>query len=137
MLTVFYMDLDGFKQVNDNHGHAAGDRLLRGVVKHLRTVIRDGDILGRVGGDEFVVIAPAMPPAAAEAFAARIVEQLTAHIYALGKGITTRIGVSVGYACAPEDSTSLLELTHMADQALYVVKQKGKGSWQRAATCGV
>lgn len=137
MLTVFYLDLDGFKMVNDLYGHTAGDRLLRGVVKRLGPIIRDGDILGRVGGDEFIIIAPAMPPEAAEAFAARLVEEITTHLYPLGNDMTARIGVSVGYACAPEDSTSVLELTHMADVALYAVKKNGKGSWQRAATCGM
>jgi diguanylate cyclase (GGDEF)-like protein len=137
LLTVFYLDLDGFKMVNDLHGHTAGDQLLRGVVRRLRLIIRDDDILGRVGGDEFIIIAPSMPPEAAEAFAARLVAELTAHVYPLGKETSTRIGVSVGYACAPEDSTSLPELTHMADVALYAVKKNGKGSWQRVATCGV
>jgi predicted signal transduction protein with EAL and GGDEF domain len=51
--------------------------------------------------------------------------------------MTARIGVSVGYACGPEDSRSLLELTNMADVALFAVNKNGKGSWQRAATCGV
>jgi diguanylate cyclase (GGDEF)-like protein len=136
VLTVFYLDLDAFKQVNDRHGHIAGDRLLRGVVKRLRTVVREGDILGRAGGDEFIIVAPAMTQAAAENFAARLVAQLSAQSYAIGDGLTARIGVSVGFACAPEDSTSLMELTHMADMALCAVKQQGKGSWQRAVVSG-
>jgi len=130
--TLFAMDLDGFKQVNDTHGHAAGDLLLQMVTSRLHEVARKEDSLARLGGDEFALVAPGLPPGAAAAFAARIVAAVSAPDYVLGEGLTAHIGVSVGFACAPEDGTSLQVLSELADSALYAVKQTGKGSHRRA-----
>jgi diguanylate cyclase (GGDEF)-like protein len=132
-LTLFYMDLDGFKQVNDRHGHTAGDVLLKLVTARLRAVARAEDSVARLGGDEFSLGAPGLPPAAAETMAARIVAAVSHEPYDLGGGIVARVGVSVGYACSPEDGVGIEALSARADAALYEVKQRGKGSWQRAA----
>jgi diguanylate cyclase (GGDEF)-like protein len=129
-LTLFYFDLDGFKQINDTRGHPVGDRLLQLVGQRLHDGIRAGDVAARIGGDEFVVMAPELPPEAAADFAARLTRQIEAP-YDLEDVGRLRIGVSVGYACAPEDSTSLTELYRMADAALYSVKFSAKGTHQR------
>lgn len=132
-LTLFLMDLDGFKKVNDTFGHAAGDVLLQMVTARLHEVARKQDSLARLGGDEFALIAPGLTAAAGAGMAARIVAAISAPEYRLCEGMTARIGVSVGYACAPEDGCTLQGLSELADAALYAVKQRGKGSWQRAS----
>jgi diguanylate cyclase (GGDEF)-like protein len=131
-LTLFYLDLDGFKQVNDRFGHPAGDALLQQVGQRLAAGTRCGDVSARIGGDEFVVIAPGLPPEDAEAFAARLIRRIEAP-YDLELAGTVRIGVSVGYACAPEDSETLAGLYQQADAALYGVKRSAKGNSQRFA----
>jgi len=132
-VTLFCMDLDGFKQVNDCYGHPAGDLLLQLVTARLSEVARMEDSVARLGGDEFALIAPGLLPDDAEAVAARIVAAISNAPYILSEeGISVRIGVSVGYACGPEDAISIVDLENLADAALYAVKQDGKGSWQRA-----
>jgi diguanylate cyclase (GGDEF)-like protein len=131
-LTLFMMDLDGFKMVNDTHGHAAGDVLLQMVTARLHEVARKQDSVARLGGDEFALIAPGLGAVAAAGMAARIVAAVSVADYRLCDGVTARVGVSVGYACAPEDGCTLQGLSELADAALYAVKQRGKGSWQRA-----
>jgi len=129
-LTLFYFDLDGFKQVNDTHGHPVGDRLLQLVGQRLVAGIRSGDVAARIGGDEFVVLAPNLPPDDSGSFAARLTRQIEAP-YELEDIGRLRIGVSVGYACAPEDGSSLADLYRMADSALYQVKGTAKGTHKR------
>jgi diguanylate cyclase (GGDEF)-like protein len=131
-LTLFCLDLDGFKQVNDAYGHAAGDMLLKQVTARLTGMARAEDSVARIGGDEFSLAAPGLSPPAAETMAARIVAAVSTEPYDLGGGIVARVGGSVGYACCPEDGASIEALSARADAALYEVKQRGKGSWQRA-----
>jgi diguanylate cyclase (GGDEF)-like protein len=129
-LILFYLDLDGFKQINDTHGHLSGDILLQKVAERLGAAKRPSDICARVGGDEFVIIAPGMPPAEAEPFAERLIRQIKSPFTLDGAG-ELRIGVSIGYACAPEDSATLAGLYRLADAALYAVKTSLKGSTKR------
>jgi diguanylate cyclase (GGDEF)-like protein len=129
-LTLFYLDLDGFKQVNDVHGHLAGDALLQKVGERLSSGTRSGDVSARIGGDEFVIIALGLPPEEAGAFANRLIRRIEAPYDLPGIG-EIRIGVSVGYACAPEDNTTLAGLYKQADAALYGVKGSSKGTTRR------
>jgi diguanylate cyclase (GGDEF)-like protein len=129
-VVLFYLDLDGFKQINDTHGHPTGDALLRQVAERLSAAIRGDDLTARVGGDEFVVVAPGMPPADAEGFAQRLIRRIEAP-YRLEDIGEVRIGVSIGYACAPEDCTALTGLYRLADAALYDVKLSVKGTTRR------
>jgi len=129
-MILFYLDLDGFKQVNDRYGHLVGDKLLQLVAERLAAATRGADVSARVGGDEFVVIAPGMPPEDAEGFAGRLIRAIEAP-YWLEEAGEARIGVSIGYACAPEDSTTLAGLYRQADAALYGVKASVKGTTRR------
>jgi diguanylate cyclase (GGDEF)-like protein len=123
--TVFCLDLDGFKDVNDRFGHAAGDTVLIAVVGRLRDCIRDVDFLCRIGGDEFVILLPAIPPAEAAAVAQRIIERVSEPFEI--DGVPVRIGISVGSACAPDDGETADELLRAADRAMYAAKRRGKG----------
>ena len=128
---LFYLDLDGFKRINDTLGHQAGDELLRAVAQRLRSSVRAGDIVARLGGDEFVVVAPGMSPGESGNFANGIIQRVSGQPYQVNAGEPSRIGVSVGFACAPDDGTVMEELHRKADAALYLVKAAGKGVQRR------
>jgi len=136
-LTMFCLDLDGFKNVNDTLGHPAGDALLHLVTERLRQCIRDGDVLARCGGDEFVIIAPLMEATDAEILAERLIDKVANDPYTLGGGEQARVGVSVGFGCRPYDALAMDELSARADEALYAAKRDGKGVWRRARQSGV
>ena len=122
---ILLLDLDRFKQVNDTHGHGAGDELLREVAKLLQSVCGETDTLARLGGDEFVVIHPAMDdPHTVAALAERLVDAL-AKPFSLASG-TARIGTSIGIACAPTDGQDADSLMRHADLALYRAKTDGR-----------
>ncbi len=129
--SLFYLDLDGFKLVNDRLGHHAGDDLLRAVAQRLKASIRSGDAVARLGGDEFVILAPGLAAAASRNFAEDIIRSIGGQPYQLETGPPVRIGISIGYACAPEDGTTLMVLHRKADTALYAAKAEGKGIERR------
>jgi len=126
-LAVLCLDLDGFKAVNDLHGHAAGDRLLREVAARLGQNVRETDTVARLGGDEFVVLqADPVQPETARALAERLVAAL-AEPYDLGMGEPQRaVTASVGVALFPTDGDEPEILLHNADTALYRAKWAGK-----------
>ncbi len=130
---VFYVDLDGFKPVNDTFGHRAGDLMLVAVAGRLRACARSSDIVARLGGDEFVLITPDMTPAESECFAERIVAHISAQPYMLDSFGKLRVGASVGYACGPQDGVDFAELQRKADAALYDAKAAGRGTFRRFA----
>lgn len=126
-LALLYLDLDGFKPVNDRFGHAAGDLLLQEVARRLRTCLRDGDLVARLGGDEFLMIlrvsrADALPQA--RQIAERTLQALTEPV-ALGEQ-QAQVGCSIGGAFWPLDHTDLGQALELADQALYRAKHAGK-----------
>jgi len=121
---VIFADLDGFKHVNDRLGHLAGDQLLVGVARRMERVLRDGDSLGRQGGDEFVVVLPGADGQQAAAIAARLVHEM-AEPFLLPGGIG-RVGISAGVVAASKGS-SAERLLAAADAAMYQAKQSGKG----------
>ena len=128
---LFYLDLDGFKPINDNFGHQAGDAILQAVSDRLRSAIRDGDVVSRLGGDEFVIVAPGMSPADGADYARAIIGRVADQPYRLDGIEALRIGISVGYACAPEDGLGANDLHCKADAALYEAKAAGKGVQRR------
>ncbi|SAK57381.1 diguanylate cyclase [Caballeronia catudaia] len=128
---VMYVDLDGFKRVNDTHGHNAGDELLKRVADRLRNVMRRGELAARLGGDEFAIVATYIAHASSAAFARTIIRELSVP-YALACGLTLRVGVSVGIALARpgEPFESALK---RADAALYEAKSEERGSYRFSA----
>jgi diguanylate cyclase (GGDEF)-like protein/PAS domain S-box-containing protein len=129
MLGVVYMDLDGFKDVNDTLGHASGDRLLIAVAARLKKVARDDDLLARLGGDEFVVLVKDFAhPEQIGSLAERILGSLKEPVWILGKEV--RIGASIGIALYPEDGETSEELIKHADLAMYRAKEEGKNDFR-------
>ena len=126
-LAVLCLDLDGFKAVNDLHGHATGDALLRQVAARLSRSVREGDTVARLGGDEFVVLQDGLAqPAGGRALADRLTSVL-AEPYDLGDGdVRTIVTASVGVALFPDDGDDPAALLRNADTALYRAKWAGK-----------
>jgi diguanylate cyclase (GGDEF)-like protein len=128
-LAVFCLDLDRFKDVNDEHGHPIGDLLLRTVAKRLRQCIRDSDLVARLGGDEFAIMqVGASQSRDATALASRLIEVIGAP-YELG-GRLVVIEASVGIALAPNDGLDPDQLLKNADTALYRAKSEGRGLYR-------
>lgn len=125
---LLFLDLDGFKTVNDTFGHAAGDRLLKNVAESLHRQLRAGDVAARIGGDEFVVLAEDMTSDRAIALGEQLITAVT-RSYTIGDSMTAAIGVSVGIAMAPEHGTCVEDLMAVADAALYEAKSNGKARW--------
>jgi diguanylate cyclase len=122
-LAVLYLDLDGFKEVNDRGGHDAGDRLLREVAQRLQQGLRKGDLVARVGGDEFVAVLPGCRDAeAARAIADGLRSRLSPP-FTLPDGLF-RLDASVGIACFPTDGTDPDGLLAQADRAMYAAKRR-------------
>jgi diguanylate cyclase (GGDEF)-like protein len=119
---LFFIDLDGFKAVNDEKGHHAGDRLLADVAAALRGAVRTEDAVGRFGGDEFLVLARVNGQAGAETLA----EHIRTSVEAVAGTSGDKVSASIGYALAPSDSRDPMQLLHHADEAMYVAKRQGK-----------
>lgn len=126
---LLFIDLDGFKQVNDTLGHEAGDELLRAVSCRLAACIRESDTLARLGGDEFgIILTDTRDEAAAVQVTERILEQVS-RPFALAKG-EARIGASIGIALFPDHGQDSATLINNADSAMYAVKRSGKRNYQ-------
>jgi len=125
-LTVFCLDLDGFKAVNDRLGHAAGDAVLVAVADRLRACVRDADFVCRIGGDEFVILLPNITDGEAAAVARRIIARVSEPFEFAP---AARVGASIGLASAPRDGTTADELLSAADRAMYEAKRRGKGGF--------
>lgn len=123
-LAVFYLDLDGFKEVNDRHGHAVGDRVLQVMARRLEAVLRATDVICRQGGDEFVVL---VPQAGGEAELLGIAEKLIAACEAplMEVGLSLRLSASIGIARYPEHGRTVRQLLVAADRAMYAAKDQG------------
>ncbi|MGY1771779.1 putative bifunctional diguanylate cyclase/phosphodiesterase [Blastococcus sp. SYSU D00813] len=122
---LLLLDLDGFKEVNDSLGHSAGDELLRQIGPRLRRVLRTDDVLARLGGDEFAVLLPTADAVRAQALAERLRELLLEPF--MVTGIRLHVGVSVGVATTPAPASTVQELLHCADVAMYSAKAAREG----------
>jgi diguanylate cyclase (GGDEF)-like protein len=125
-LTLFYIDLDGFKAINDTLGHAAGDRLLVEVSKLMQRIAATEDAVARIGGDEFVILAHAVDRAAAHATAQRLIDALAEASFLID-GTAVSVGASVGVALGSSGPADLSRLLLEADRALYEAKLGGRG----------
>jgi diguanylate cyclase (GGDEF)-like protein/PAS domain S-box-containing protein len=130
-LAVFYLDLDRFKEVNDTHGHAAGDHVLQEVSVRLRDVLRASDTVARLGGDEFVALLPGIDsPRDAEIAADKILQALR-DSFEIPEDGSFDLSASIGIALFPDDGESGAHLLQRADAAMYVAKAEGRDGWRR------
>lgn len=128
-MAICYLDIDGFKPVNDSFGHAVGDELLKAVAVCLEEAVRDSDTVARVGGDEFVLMLyPLESRQEAQRIASRIVEKILSIRQASGH--TIRVSASVGMCLYPSQGSNLKELMHYADQAMYHSKSQRRGGFE-------
>jgi diguanylate cyclase (GGDEF)-like protein len=139
MLSLLFLDLDNFKNVNDTHGHQAGDELLKQVSSRLKEAVRSSDsvsrasqdgLVSRLGGDEFAIVLSSIR---AEEDAARVARRITGEInkpFRLKDGLDVNVGVSIGIACYPLAGNSSEQLCKHADVAMYQAKKKGKNTYQ-------
>jgi diguanylate cyclase (GGDEF)-like protein len=134
--SVLMIDLDGFKAVNDKHGHADGDRVLRNVANDLKLAVRTNDVVARYGGDEFVVLMPDTGEGQAKAVARRVVDGVRNRRHLLSDGYEATVSASAGLAVYPEDGRTPRTLLQAADVAMYAVKRSG-GSDVRRGTRGM
>jgi diguanylate cyclase (GGDEF)-like protein len=130
-LAIVNIDLDGFKPINDAHGHATGDEMLCMVATRLNDGIRASDLAARLGGDEFALILPHTELAAAQKVAQKLIDSLSAP-YSIG-GLALKISASMGIAAFPESATTAEELSQRADEAMYRAKVAGKRGFALAS----
>ena len=130
---LFFIDLDGFKAINDRHGHDAGDHLLKAVAAALLGIVRSGDIVARVGGDEFLILLTDFgetPLPDLEKFAQRIIEAVGADVRYQGQVL--KVGASVGVTPLGKERDSYDAAVKRADSAMYQVKNAGRNGYRVA-----
>jgi diguanylate cyclase (GGDEF)-like protein len=125
-LSLLFLDLDGFKQVNDTHGHLAGSQALVEAAAVIRSCARETDVVARFGGDEFSLILPDTGREGAVSVAERIGERLRATRFLAADGLSVHLTASIGVATLPDVAGSAEELIRAADTAMYQVKARGK-----------
>ena len=128
-LTLLYIDLDRFKPINDVYGHAVGDQLLIEVAQRMRGMVREEDLVARMGGDEFAIVQTAVgQPAAAATLAQRLIERMSDPF--LFDGMRLTLGMSIGIAVYPMSGANAADLRRNADIALYRAKESGRNTYR-------
>jgi diguanylate cyclase (GGDEF)-like protein/PAS domain S-box-containing protein len=128
-LAVVFMDLDGFKEVNDNHGHKEGDELLITVSQRMKEALREGDTLARIGGDEFIAVMIDLESyEESKPVLDRLLKAAAAPVSLNGKAMN--ISASIGVTLYPQDGSDADQLMRHADQAMYIAKQEGKNRYR-------
>lgn len=128
MSAVMFLDLDGFKLINDTHGHECGDIVLKTTADRIRAEIRETDTVARIGGDEFLIILSNMSNiSVTQRVASKLVEQISKIILYQSQEI--EVGASIGIAIYPDDGTTPEEMIQQADKAMYLVKHSGKNNF--------
>jgi diguanylate cyclase (GGDEF)-like protein len=125
-ISVIFLDLDGFKLVNDTNGHLCGSATLTEVAKLMMGLVRETDIVARYGGDEFVVVLPETPAERAVTIAERIRKLIEAHVFRGGGDSEIYLTASFGVASYPEHASSPAALIRCADRAMYMAKESNK-----------
>ena len=133
-LSLLFIDLDGFKGINDAHGHLCGSRALVEAAAVIRGSARETDVVARFGGDEFALVLPDTGGEGAFAVGERIRERIAEHRFLSREGLTLHLTASVGVATLPDVANSAEELVQAADSAMYQVKDRGKNGIQAAGT---
>jgi diguanylate cyclase (GGDEF)-like protein len=128
-LSLLFIDLDGFKLINDTHGHDAGDALLAELAARLRATLREGDVIGRMGGDEFVVLIEEFAEVSQVAEVAKKLLETVTRPFVL-HGQNCQVTASLGISIYPDDGKDAETLIKNADTAMYRVKQQGKNSFR-------
>lgn len=127
-IAILFIDLDGFKQVNDRFGHDAGDQVLKVTAGRFQDLMRESDLLARLGGDEFAILVSQAPAnEALSVFAERIVGAMAEHI-SIGSE-ATKVGASIGIAVFPRDAQTVDSLIRASDEAMYQAKALGKNRY--------
>jgi diguanylate cyclase (GGDEF)-like protein/PAS domain S-box-containing protein len=128
MSAVMFLDLDGFKAINDEHGHEFGDLVLKVTADRIRDGIRETDTVARIGGDEFVVILSSLPDIAiVERIASGLIRQIALNIHI--EAIEVAISASIGIAFYPDNGATAEDLIREADKAMYRIKHQGKNNY--------
>lgn len=122
---LLWMDLDGFKEINDGLGHKVGDELLASLAHRMKSTIRESDVLARLGGDEFAILYPNVDSKQAEIAATRLLEAIRQHTAVL-QGQSIRTTASMGIVLFPEHGMDSTELLMQADMAMYRAKEQGR-----------
>ena len=135
-VSLIFLDLDGFKGVNDQHGHLFGSRALVEVGAVIKGTVREIDVVSRFGGDEFTVILPQTGPEGAQIIADRIRQRIEETTYLESYGVEVRLTASIGIASFPDHGRTKDDLIARADQAMYLVKGRGKNGVALAETDG-
>jgi diguanylate cyclase (GGDEF)-like protein/PAS domain S-box-containing protein len=125
---VLFIDLDGFKKVNDTFGHGVGDEVLRMVAQKLTQSVRSKDTVARFAGDEFVILIPEVQEEDAVAVSLRILQSMKNSM--IVKGIVANVTASIGISCYPRDGENAESLIKHADEAMYEAKQNGKNNFK-------
>jgi diguanylate cyclase (GGDEF)-like protein len=127
-IAVLYLDLDGFKAINDGYGHEAGDAVLTTIGRRLSQAVRGTDMVARLGGDEFVLLCPGLPATDALRLAERVLSDVALPVPFHGAALT--VGVSIGVAAVGTDiNASAAGVLRAADAAMYEAKRRGRGCW--------
>ncbi|MBI5026316.1 MAG: diguanylate cyclase [Nitrospirae bacterium] len=133
-VSTIFMDLDYFKNVNDQHGHIAGSKVLVETAQLLLRGLRTVDIVARYGGDEFVIVLPQTSPRSAFQIAERLRKAIEQHVFLKKEGYPLKLTASFGIASYPENAKSKDELIHLADEAMYKVKYATRNGVYAIAT---
>ena len=129
LVGVLFLDLDGFKLINDTDGHDAGDLLLQAVAKRIKTCVRDSDTVARMGGDEFTVIVSNVGITEnINLVAKKVIDAISAPILLNGKNCS--VGISIGISIYPKHGETSDRLVKVADTAMYLAKQSGKNCFR-------
>ncbi|MDO8313037.1 MAG: GGDEF domain-containing protein [Sideroxyarcus sp.] len=133
LIAVLYMDLDGFKLINDTLGHDAGDALLRETAKRVVACVRESDTVARMGGDEFtVILCNARTPRSIDLVARKIIDAIASPFLINGKSCS--VSISIGISLYPNNGETPDQLVKIADATMYSAKQSGKNCYRTAGS---